>query len=230
MIVLCLGFLFVACEKDSSNCESESEKQFDLTGFTKIEAGGTFRLKIEKGNSFSILAKGCSEDIADLRMEVANMGTLQIDYSRQKSNRGITEVLVTLPQINSVILSGAAHGTVFGFAGQPSLIRHILSGVAECEVTGTGINAQFELSGTSLLKISGDTESLFGTVSGDSRLNGYETNAQEVDIYTSGRARAYVKPLQIIYAEASGESRVYYRGNPPATHITMSGNGKVIHD
>ncbi len=230
MIALAVSVFVMACEKDSNKCTSESEKSFDLTGFTKVEAGGDFRLKIEKGNQFAILAKGCADDLEDLQLEIANLGTLEINYTRYDKNRGTTEIIISMPQLNSVILSGAAFAKVDGFAGQASVIRHVMSGVAECEVNGTGVNAQFELSGTSSLHISGFTQSLYGTISGNARLHGYGTEATEVDISASGTARAYVKPLQVIYAEASGESRVFYRGNPSGTHFSQSGNGKVIHD
>lgn len=227
-------FLFAgilsSCEKEENQCKSPEERAFDISGFTKVEAGGHFKVFVKKGNQFSVVARGCSNLLDDLRLQVRNMGTLYIEYKAEQDSRAITEVELTLPHLNSVVLTGAAQASVEGFSGQPSLIRHVLSGLAACTVEGTGINAQVELSGTSHLKISGDTESLYGNISGEASLHGYETRAREVDISTSGKAQAWVHPTEIIYAEASGDSRVYYRGNAPNVHTSSSGRGKVIRE
>jgi len=225
-----LALVLASCEKEKKECPGASEKNFTFTGFTRINAGETFTVTITKGSDFSIKATGCTDDLADLDLSVGTGGILDLKYSNYKKNRYRVDFMITLPVLTAVHLNGAAKGTINGFGGQPIVVRNILSGASECTMTGTAINAQIELSGTSVLHLTGNTESLYGNISGNSQLNSYGTAATEVDISVSGTAKAFVKPVESFFAEASGESRVYYRGNPPVTNFVTSGNGRIIRD
>ncbi len=232
-IILLAGltaFLFTACDKEKRECPGAAEKTFALNGFTKIMAGETFKITIIKGTDFSVKASGCSNDLADLEVLVLTGGFLDIKYKQFRPERYPVDFTITMPVVTNIHLSGAANATVTGFSGQNSVIRYILSGNTTVVSTGTGINAQADMSGASSLVINGNTESLYGSISGNARLNAYDLSATEVDISVSGTAKAWVKPVQAIYAEASGEARVYYRGNPPTTAFSTSGNGRIIKE
>jgi hypothetical protein len=129
-----------------------------------------------------------------------------------------------------VSLSGAAKGNISGFQGQSTVMRTVLSGASQCVLDGTGINVSVELSGASILTVSGATESLYGNISGASSLDGYNTPATEVDIAVSGSSKARVMPIQNIFADVSGSSTVYYKGTPAVTNFITTGNGKIIHE
>lgn len=230
-IILAAGlslFLLSSCEKENRECPGAIEQTFPLAGFSRINAGGSFTVTITKGDNFSVKASGCSNDLNDLDLSIEQGNTLDIRYENYKANRYRVDFVITMPQLVTLNLSGVAKGTVSGFQGQNSILRNVVSGEAECAVNGTGINAQVELSGKATIHITGITEGLYGTISGDSRLNAYDVAANEVDISCSGSSKAYVKPIQAFFAEATGESRVYYRGNPPVKNFVTSGNGKVI--
>lgn len=232
-IILLAGLtaiLFTACDKEKRECPGATEKTVALNGFTKIKAGETFKIAVVKGDNFSIKASGCNNDLNDLEISVATGGFLDIKYKTFRSDRYRVDFVITMPALIAVHLSGAADATVSGFSAQNTVMRYILSGNVTVVSTGTGINAQAELSGTSSLTINGNTESLYGNISGNARLNAYDLAATEVDIVVSGTSKAWVKPVQAIYAEASGEARVFYRGNPPTTAFSTSGNGRIIKE
>lgn len=221
-------FLFSSCAKENRECPGAIEQNIQIGDFTKINAGGTFTVSVVKGNDFSIKASGCSNDLADLDLTIEPGNILDIKFENYRSDRHKVDFTITMPTLIALNLSGEASGTITGFQGQNSVIRNVISGDAKCSLNGTGINAQVELSGEAELNIAGITENLYGTISGNARLNAYDVAADEVDISTSGTSKAYVKPIQTFFVEASGESKVYYRGNPPAKYIVTSGNGKVI--
>lgn len=232
-IILLAGLtavLLTACDKEKRECPGAAEKTFVLDGFTKIKAGETFKITVVKGDVFSIKANGCTNDLADLEVAVLTGGFLDIKYKTFRRDRYRVDFTITMPTLTGIHLSGAAEGTVAGFAGQNAVTRYVLSGNAITVATGSAINAQVDLSGTSSLVINGNTESLYGNISGNARLNAYDLSATEVDISVSGTSKAWVKPVQAIYAEASGEARVYYRGNPPTTAFSTSGNGRIIKE
>jgi len=225
-----LVFLFFSCNKEKHECPGSTEQNFSLTGFTKINAGDANTVTITKGDAFNIKAKGCTNDLADLDLSIDAGNFLIIKFKNYRKNRYRVDFVITLPTLVSINLSGAAKGNVSGFQGQNSVIRTILSGASECNLNGAGINVQVDVSGASKLIASGATESLYGTISGASSLEAYGVDATEVDISATGNSKAYVSPLHTFFAEASGNSHVYYKGNPVTTHFVTSGNGKIIHE
>ena len=230
--ILLLAFLAIivvsSCKKENKECPGAVEQTYSITGFSKINAGGSFIVTVIKGNDYSVKATGCANDLADLELEIEPGDILDIRFANYEPNRYRVDLVITLPLLTSLNLSGEAKGIVNGFQGQNSVIRNIVSGDAEVSVNGTGINAQVELSGEAVLNIIGITKSLYGTISGNAHLNAFDVAADEVDISTGGASRAQVHPLNNFFVEASGESRVYYRGNPPGSHTVTSGSGKVI--
>ncbi len=232
-IILLAGItavLFTACNKEKRECPGAAEKTFSLNNFTKVYAGETFKITVVKGAGFGVKASGCNNDLADLEVSVVNGGILDIKYKTFKRNRYRVDFVITMPSIIALNLSGAAEGNVTGFAGHNAVIRYVLTGNATTVVTGAAVNAQVYLSGTSSLVINGNTESLYGDISGNSRLSAYDLSATEVDVAVSGTSKVCVNPVQAIYAEASGEAMVYYRGNPPTTAFSASGNGRIIRE
>jgi Putative auto-transporter adhesin, head GIN domain len=225
-----LTLLLASCEKEKQECPGLSEKTFANTGFARINAGDAHHVTVFKGTEFSIKANGCTSDLNDLELTVDANHILDIRYKNHRKNRYRVDFTITMPLLVTVNLSGAAKGTINGFGGQNSVIRTVLSGASECTVSGTGINASLNLSGASKLVISGNTESLYGSVSGASQLEAYDVAATEVDIDVSGSSKAYVRPLEVFFAAASGNSRIYYKGNPPTKHFETSGNGKIIRE
>ncbi|MEI9809382.1 MAG: head GIN domain-containing protein [Bacteroidota bacterium] len=230
IVFAAVALALASCEKQKRECPGAVEQTFALTGFHRIKAGETFNVTITKGNDFSIKAMGCANDLADLDLSISAAGLLDLRYKSYKRDRYRVDFIITLPQLSSLDLEGACKATLSGFAGQPAVIRSVLSGASECTVNGTAVNAQVELSGAATLHLTGNTESLYGNISGNAKLNSYDVAATEVDISVTGAAKAYVKPLQRFFAESSGESRVYYKGNPPVTNLVTSGNGRIIHE
>lgn len=231
-ILLPILFLVVlaSCDKETVECPGSTEKTFAHTGFTKIKAGDNLNITINKGEAFSIKASGCVNDLDDLDISPENGGFLNLRYNHYERKRYRVEIVITMPELVDINLSGAAKGVVNGFAGKDVVIRTILSGASECTVNGTAINAQLDISGASVLTLTGHTESLYGSISGASKLNAYGLVAVEADISASGASKAYVAPSHRFFAEATGASIIYYKGNPVQKHFETSGDGKIVQE
>ena len=225
-----LALIIFACNKEKKECPGAIAKTFDFTGFTKVNLGHANTVAITKGSAYSVKATGCADDLADLAMKIEPGKILDITFRNSKNNRNRIDFVITMPQFVGVTLSGAAKAAINGFEGQPTVMRTILSGASECVVSGAGINVAVDLSGASTLTVNGATESLYGNISGASLLEAYGLPAAEVDISVSGNSKAQVTPIDKIFAESSGNSRVYYKGNPPVKNFVTSGNGKIIQE
>ncbi len=231
MLYLGVSLMVVACNKEKRECPGATEKSFDLSGFHRINIGDANTVTITKGTDFSIRAKGCADDLADLDLKVtANQGALDIKFKNHRDNRYRVDFIITMPLLTNLHLSGAAKGDVSGFQGQNTVIRTILSGASECRLDGLGVNLSVEISGASKLTAVGNTENLYGSISGASSLDAYGATADEVDIMVSGSSKAWVKPVSSFFADASGDSRIYYKGNPTVKHLETSGNGRIIQE
>jgi hypothetical protein len=230
IFVFTLAFIFASCHKEGREYSNPQERTISVTGFKKIYAGGSFTVDIVKGNDFSVKAKGRPADLDDLDLTVTTGDILNIEYDHYEPGRYRVDFTITLPLLTQVNLSGDAGGKVNGFADQQTLLRTVLSGNGELNLNGTAINLPVDLSGNAKLTVSGTTLSLYGDISGNAALHAYTVTATDVDINASGNAHAYVFPQQSFFVEASGESRVYYKGNPSQTNFTTSGNGKIIRE
>jgi len=226
---LVLLFAFGSCKKETKDCPSSTEKTFDLSGFTRISAGETFTVDVKQGTAYSIKAKGCSNELNDLVLTNDN-GTLTVRYNRYKSDRYRVDFEITLPTLSSIALDGAAKGAVSGFGQQASFMKAVLSGTAECTINQLPALVNAELSGVSVLTLNGTAPDLIAHLSGDAKLNAYAASFSDADVYASGTAIARVVVQQSLFAQASGNSRIYYKGNPTNVNAEQSGTAKVIHE
>lgn len=226
---IALAFILVSCEKEKRDCPASTEKMFSHSNFTGISAGETFVLNISQGAAFSVKAKGCSSELGDLLLTEQN-GKLTIRYNQYRSDRYRVEFDITLPTLNSLALDGAATGTVTGFGQQPGFMKVALSGTAKCTFNQLPALVDAELSGASILTLNGTAPDLIAHLSGDAKLNAYTATFSDADVYTSGTASAKVVVQQSLFAQASGDSRIYYKGSPANVNAEQSGTAKVIHE
>ena len=226
---LILAVVFTACEKEKRECPSSAEKTFDKTGFTRLSMGGTFNVKVTQGNAFTIKARGCSQELDELVLTEQN-GTLSVTYNQQRNDRYRVDFEITMPVLSSVALDGAATGAVSGFGQQASFLKAVLSGTAKCTITDLPALVNAELSGAAELTLNGNAPDLIAHLSGDAKLNAYSATFADADVYTSGTAKAKVVVQQSLFAQASGDSRIYYKGNPGNVNAEQSGTAKVIHE
>lgn len=225
-----LAVLAFSCSKEKRECPGSIEKEFNQTGFTKVKLGDANTVNITKGDAFSIKAKGCADDLADLDITVEPGNILDIQFTSYKNNRNRVDFTITLPVLNGIILSGASEGKVSGFEDQDIVMRAVLSGASTGVVNGTGIDLSVDISGASKLTAKGTTETLYGNISGASKLEAFGVSATEVDIAATGNSIARVTAVDKIFADASGASIVYYKGNPPVKNLVTNGAGKIIHE
>jgi hypothetical protein len=228
MTVVAIGMF--SCEKEPIECPSSIEKTIDLAGFTKIVAGEAFHVTIKQGASFSIKAKGCANDLDDLQLSIQNGGVLDARYHQYKNNRYRVDLEVTMPVLVQFSLGGAAKGAVSGFDQQSINMRATLSGTAGCIIEGMPALVKADVSGSGELFLHGTTGDLIANVSGTSKLHAYTATFSDIDIYTDGTAKAYIKSTKSLVALASGDSRIYYKGNPASVNIEESGTAKVVHE
>ena len=225
-ILSSLLVLLFACNKNP-NPSPVIEKEINVNGFSRVYAEERFNITITKGTNFYVKATGPANSISDITWSVAN-NILDIQYAHHESNRPVVDIVITMPVFVQLNLSGAATATVNGFQGTSHVLRAVISGASKCTFNGTGVNMQVDISGASELNVNGSTESLYGNISGAGKLNAFDLTSTEVDISASGGSAARVNVTHKLFAEATGGSRIYYKGTPHVKSIQASGGGQVI--
>ncbi|HMU44813.1 MAG TPA: head GIN domain-containing protein [Chitinophagaceae bacterium] len=221
------GILISSCSKEPRNPVTRSISE---SGFQKIEAGNQFHFTIAKGNSFLITATGEERDLNDLVF--VNDGTeLSISYSDHRNNRRIVYFTVSMPSLTGLNISGQSEATVSGFT-ETEIAKLQVSGQSSCNVSMSSPKFILLASGQSKINFqSGNTSVLEADASGQSEIMTYGLiSVDTATVVAAGQSTIKLNVNNSFTADASGQSRIYYKGTPSTKNITQTGQAKVIKE
>ena len=217
---------FISCTKEAENPVTRS---FPVTGFNKIIAGDDHEIIITKGAAFSVQAKGEAGDLDDLRLNVNN-NTLKIEYPYYDTYRKRMHIIINMPELLGVEFNGAAYGSISGFQQQFNFSIN-LSGSTHFTIQTEAPLIDADVSGTSQLILNGTAASVIAYISGQAKYSGYGlTGTENAVVKASGQAQVNVNVNRVFTVDASGQSKVYYKGNPVNKNITVTGMAKLIKE
>ena len=106
-----------------------------------------------------------------------------------------------------------------------------LSGSTNFNINTNTALIDADVSGNSRLTINGTAKSIIANISGQAKYNGYGLMAiDNAVVKASGQANVHVNAGKVFTADASGQSKIYYKGNPVTKNITQTGMAKVINE
>ncbi|MBW8051004.1 MAG: PspC domain-containing protein [Cytophagales bacterium] len=200
-------------------------REYQLTGFTKLNIGSAFIIDVKKGKDFKVVITGEDDnDMEEVTVKVDG-DELEIDYehdlfekyiNRHNFNFGVDrnnmEVSVTMPEISGVYFYGASISSIRGFNTEDFHIE--LSGASQSKIDIMTKKLEIEMSGASELTLSGSGNELDAEISGASELKAYKFKVKNAWLQASGASdvRAYV--TEKVTIETSGMSDVKFKGNP----------------
>ena len=249
--LLVVVFLVTSCSNVAQETVNGSGKMetrdFNLSGFSGIQAATGFIVQMSQGNSYKVLVTA-DDNLWD-KLDISQSGgTLHLQSKPGITIRNATlKAIVTLPSLKKIDLSGAAKGTAGGFNSGNSLVI-TLSGAGTLNLDGgkfgstkidisgastlsgnTNIDeATFSVSGAGKVNISGTGGSATIDASGGGQLILDQFKVQKVSVTLSGGSQARVNCQNITQANLSGSSYLYYVDNPTLGKIQTSG-GSVIN-
>lgn len=235
----CLGLVTGSGELDT--------RQFDYSGFTRVEVGHAFDAEITQSDSFSISITA-DDNLFDYIVVTKSGSTLKIDLRAGNSYLNVTkEARVTMPGLERLSLSGATRGTISGFSstgdfnvslsGASSLdMADIAAGNVNFDISGAsrvtgditaGGDADIELSGASRVTLAGSAGDLRLDASGGSNAELDSFPVGDADVNLSGGSRATVNLDGRLDADISGGSHLDYIGQPTLGDLDISGGSSV---
>jgi hypothetical protein len=186
---------------------------YDVKNFTAIKMVDAFHVHVSAGDTFSVTAGGELNDLEDLQVFVQN-GTLVARYSKGWfGRRQRMDIAIVMPILTAAAFSGAVNADISGFLDL-NRVDIELDGAARCDFEATTKTLVFDLSGASELNVFGGTRYLNGTLSGGSRLGGFDFPSEECALDLSGAGAANIRVTKLLNVQASGASVVRYRGDP----------------
>jgi hypothetical protein len=227
LLVPAVLLVLASCKKDKSE-QTVKEKEFNLTGFAQVYAGEKVNLIIKQGAIFNIKARGAANNVDKLDFELTG-DVLDIAYE-DGATADVVDISITMPHLETVILSGDIVATVRGFQNQVGNVGFILSGRAKATAHDGATVFAFDVTGNAELNLNGFVASLAGDVSLNGVVKAYGLTATRAYITTMQNAKAYVRPTNIFFGSASGNSRIYYKGDPPDMELEETGNGEIIKE
>ena len=207
---------------------SDDEAQiFEVSDFTRIEAGDAFDIEITQDQNFYVAATGDEKDLDDLKIRVKD-DKLVIDIDnlfrrRLRKNKGI-KIKITMPELTALDISGATSVLADGFEADNFEID--LSGSANLDLDIEAENLEVEMSGSSDLDLTGASEMSIIDMSGASSLSAYDFDATGMKIETSGASSAEISVSEDLDINSSGASSIRYKGTPQL-HPKTSGASSI---
>jgi hypothetical protein len=228
LLILPALLLFTACDPDAirgdGDLVTETRDEKDFTGLNVSVPG---KINVKLGTTFKVEVQVEENLLPYLRTEVESDGDLHIYFYKEVRDVDGLVVSVTMPQLETLDLSGSAIVVTDGVFEGPSL---------DLDVSGSGkVTMNFidyddidvQLSGSGRIEVEGTGGELNAHISGSGHIVALDCPVREAEVHISGSGSAKVDVLQKLKAHISGSGEVWYEGNP-VVDSDISGSGKII--
>jgi hypothetical protein len=202
---LALAVLLPACarvEDGPSVTESRSVGEFSA-----IDLRGAGRLDVLVGQPHSVTVEAGADTLKDLETRV--QGDRLVIDARDESfwlRSGSYRVRVTVPRLDSLVVSGATDASIHGFAGGNTKI--VVSGAGDLEASGT-------------------VDSLEAVTNGAANLNLGQLAATDARVVVNGAGNAKVQASGRLDATVNGVGNIEYLGSPSDLKTAINGIGSI---
>lgn len=225
VIALLFVLFLTSCRKEGTQITTRT---LTVQNFNQVEVGGEFEVLVKYSPNYSAVLTGQEIDLADIRTRLVD-GQLIIDFERHRAFRKKVLLTVTLPSLKEVILSGVTTGRVEGF-NEPDALRAEVSGESTMQLDVNAAFLQLFASGISSITAQGTSDRLEAEASGRSAIDAYAVPVTKATVEASGESVAKVQVVHWIIADASGKSKIYYKGNPSQESLFVSGDSRIIKE
>ena len=196
------GFKNMTGIQGSGTAKSE---QRNVSGFSKIEAGGAMNIEITAQGDFSVTVEADDNLLQYIKTETRG-DTLKIYSEGKISPKTKMNVKISMPDIEGLDVSGASNAVV-----------------SNVKTDSLELNA----SGASKIKIEGEAKDLDSDASGASKIDAENLRVENAKVEASGASSSTVSATGELKADASGASSIYYTGEPKNINQKSSGASSV---
>lgn len=199
-----------ACKKDRLNANGNiiSENR-SVANFTGVSANGDTDVYVSYGPEFSVVVRGSSNLVPHFKTQVVN-NVLHLKFENVNVSDDDIDVMVTMPTVNKVAISGSGDVEIKGSFPAVSNL--------EASVTGSG---DIEVENNITI------DRLNVDISGSGEVDFERVTAKIANVNLTGSGEIKFQVSETLKARITGSGKIYYRGNPTVQQ-DISGSGKLI--
>lgn len=210
-LIALVSLLLAGCFVEDPGPRQETERQFTIVDFDRLEMGSGLHIDVEYGSFFSVTASGDRRNIDDLIVKREGT-TLVIRYSNDHERRHDTFIRITMPSLDAVNFSGGSESRVSGFYDAEDFDVFLSGGsVCQLDVDATSLNTV--LSGASYLNVRGSGDVVDADISGASAFKAFNFPVSDATVHLSGASDAQITATDHLVVTATGASHLLYRGD-----------------
>ncbi len=192
--------------------------------FTGINTSGAISVVVTEGDTFNVVVETEANQLQQIETTV-HRDILEIRFTGRNS-KGDISAYVTAPVFTSLSVSGASSiksentlvspalslsgsgASTLNLMVETDLLTTVLSGASNMTIVGSAIKHELNVSGAGLVR-------------------GYDLDTEVSNIVASGASNVRVSATSAIDIDASGTSKVSYRGEPLDKKVKVIGVSKV---
>ena len=231
-LILALLPISILLNSCNVNCISGSGRQVtedrSLVAFTKVEFGGTIKLKIRQ-DSLPFMRITADDNIQKLIKTQINGEVLKIEMDGDFCNTG--EIIIELgsKQWKGIKASGDTKIMTENQINSNEFELD-LSGSSEVDLDLMTAIFRAESSGSSKINLKGQARKSDINLSGASEINAFDFVVGDYDIKSSGASKCAINVLNSLKINSSGASEVLYKGYPKEIVNDKSGSSTLTHE
>ncbi|MEO7094331.1 MAG: DUF2807 domain-containing protein [Polyangiales bacterium] len=201
MLLVCL--VLAACSSASAGPSVTETRKLDA--FTGLDVSAVLDVKVAIGSPAKVEVRGPQEWLARLTTKVEK-GVLVAAMPGQFNNVPKLEMLITMPALTSIDLSGVVTLTASKLSGKSLVV---------------------DVSGVGSVVLSGAVEALRVEMSGAASIDAEKLTTSTTALELSGAGDAIVRATRQLDVSLSGAGNVTAYGKPATIHKSISGVGEL---
>ncbi|WP_276496565.1 PspC domain-containing protein [Pontibacter litorisediminis] len=212
----------------NENEYSSNSRNFNFRDFRSITISGPYHVQLRQGNSYSVVVRAENDELERMELDQSGDG-LEISTKRKNfslfNDREPVLIQITAPNLNTIELNGAIKADIGSIKAEN--LRLHFSGAVQTMANVQVRNLRVDAAGATVSKFTGKAERFELDATGACGIDADNLEARYVDVDVTGAGVAEVYATNTLRADASGTSRIVYRGNPKDTIIDSSGPSSV---
>lgn len=222
--------LILSCDHEIIKARGAiTTREMEFSGYSALEVSDAFNVYVRFSDTEEKIEIEANENLQDRIIVELVDGTLRIKVKNHTSIRGN-------PTLNAYIITKKITAFDLSGASKVNLETELVASHISIELTGASeFTGELELghlelaaAGASHIDLFGQVERLEASLSGASTLKNYDLSAKALDIQLSGASDASLSVTETIDIEASGASKLRYKGNPTINKRKLSGASEII--
>jgi hypothetical protein len=232
-LLIILNVLFTFCSKDDETItpsDKITEEVKNITGYDNIDASSAFNVNVTFSDTEERIIIEANENLHQYIIvdKVSDRLSIKIRDGISISGNATLIAHITTKQINGYTASGASRFILKNKLTTNDEVQIELSGASKFNGEIVAPVVEAELSGASMIDITGSTDIFDVYASGASHVRDYGFIVNNLDIELSGASSAWLTVNEKMDVVASGASMLNYKGTGTINSQELSGGSQII--